>query len=351
MSRRNHWAATLLVLAVALQAPASHAAPSAIRLTAAQERSMGLRATPVVTATQTPLATLPATATPPLNGRVVASAPFAGVVVRVDVLEGQTVKAGQRLAVLFSQDALRVGSELAQARAEAGAADAAARRARTLAQEGIIAGARAEEAQARAAQGRALANEKGRLLASAGGSTGRPGEYALRAPISGRVSQVNLQPGGGLEAMAPAVVIDRDDRLWVEARLPAALIGKVAVGAPVEVEGRRGRVIAAGSAIDPRTRSAVLRAELPPGSALVPGRATSITVMGPALPGGVSIPRSSLVRLDGRDSVFVKTLDGYRTQPVVVQGLSSTLAVVTGLKPGSLVASAGVSQLKAAAGR
>lgn len=351
MSRRHYWAAGACGLALTLQALASQAAPASIKLTPAQERSMGLRTAIVTTATQAPLATLPGTATPPLNGRVVASAPFAGTVVRVDVLEGQTVKAGQRLAVLFSQDALRVGSELAQARAEAGAANAAARRAGILAQEGIIAGARAEEARARAAQGQALVNEKQRLLASAGGSTGRPGEYALRAPIAGRVSQLNLQPGGGLEAMASAVVIDRDDRLWVEARLPAALIGRVLVGAPVEVEGQQGRVIAAGSAIDPRTRSSVLRAELPRGSSLVPGRATTITVMGPAAPGAVVTPRTSLVRLDGADAVFVKTLDGFRTQQVKVHGLSSTQAVVTGLKPGAIVASAGVSQLKAAVGR
>lgn len=351
MSRRHHWAASACGLALALQAPTGFAASTSVKLSPAQERGIGLRTAVVATASMAPLATLPATATPPLNGRVVASAPFAGTVVRVDVLEGQSVKAGQRLAVLFSQDALRVGSELAQARAESGAANAAARRARMLAEEGIIAGARAEEARARATQGQALVNEKQRLLASSGGGTGRPGEYVLRAPIAGRVSQLNLQPGGGLEAMAPAVVIDRDDRLWVEARLPANLIGKVFVGAPVEVEGQQGRVIAAGSAIDPRTRSAILRAELPRGSSLVPGRATSVTVMGRAPAGGVTIPRPSLARLDGRDTVFVKTLDGYRIQQVTVHGLSSTQAVVTGLKPGSLVASAGVSQLKAAAGR
>jgi cobalt-zinc-cadmium efflux system membrane fusion protein len=351
MSRRNSWAATACGLALALHSPAALAAPVAIKLTPAQARSMGLKTATAVAATEAPLATLPATVTPPLNGRVVASAPFAGTVVQVDVLEGQSVKAGQRLAVLFSQDALRVASELAQARAEAGAANAAAKRARTLADEGIIAGARAEEAEARAAQGRALAGEKQRLLASAGGPTGRPGEYALRAPIAGRVSQLNLQPGGGLEAMAPAVVIDRDDRLWVEARLPAALIGKVVVGAAVEVEGQRGRVIAAGSAIDPRTRSAILRAELPRGLVLAPGRATTVTVMGKAPAGGVAVPRTSLVRLDGRDVVFVSSPEGYRTQIVSVLGVSSTLAVVTGLKPGTVVASTGVSQLKAAAGR
>lgn len=350
MSRRSLLPAGLIALAALFQPISSSAAISAVRLTPTQERSMGLQASVATAATQAPLATLPAIAAPPLNGRVVAATPFSGVVVRVDVLEGQSVRAGQPLAVIFSQDALRVASDLTQARAEARAAAAAANRTRQLAKEGIIAGARAEEAQARATQTQALVNEKQRLLAGAGGGA-RQGEYVLRSPIAGRVSQLNLQPGGGLEAMAAAAVIDRDDRLWVEARLPASLIGKVRVGGAVEVNGRPGTVIAAGSAIDPRTRSAVLRAELAAGSGLVPGRSTSITLMGPVSAGGVSIPRASLTRLDNRDAVFVKTLDGYRVQFVQILGLSASTAVVTGLRPGSLVASAGVSQLKAAVGR
>ncbi|WP_374571519.1 efflux RND transporter periplasmic adaptor subunit [Phenylobacterium sp.] len=350
MSRRRNWALAASVLALALPFAAA-AAPASVQVTAAQARNMGLRTTAAAPAAEAALATLPGVATPPLNGRVIVSAPFAGTVVQVDVLEGQPVKAGQRLATVFSQDALRVSSELISAQAEARAANAAAKRTRTLAEEGIIAGARAEEAEARAAQARAMAAENSRLLASAGGSTGRAGEYALRAPIAGHVSQLNLQPGGGVEAMAPAIVIDRDEKLWVEARLPAALIGKVKVGAGVEVGGVRGKVVAAGTAIDPRTRSAMLRAELPAGTGLAPGRAVSVTVMGQAPAGAVSLPRASLTRIEGRDAVFVRAADGYRPQYVTVHGVSATHAVVSGLSAGTMVASAGVSQLKAAAGR
>jgi len=157
---RNHFrAAALGAFLVGFSAMPGQAAPSAVKLTAAQERSMGLRLTAARGATETPLASLPASIAPPLNGRVVASVPFAGTVVRVDALEGQIVKAGQILAVLFSQDALRVSTELARAQAEVRMADAAAARARTLASEGVVAGARAEEAEARAAQARALAAE------------------------------------------------------------------------------------------------------------------------------------------------------------------------------------------------
>ncbi len=311
---------------------------------------MGLRTAAASPVSETPVATVSAIAAPAMNGRMVAAAPFAGAVLRVDVLEGQSVRAGQPLALLFSQDALRVGAELAQAQAEMRAAESAARRARTLADEGIIAGARAEEAAARASQARAMASEKSRLLSAAGGG-GRSGEYVLRAPIAGRVSQINLQPGAGVEAMAPAVVIDRGGRTWLEARLPAAQAGRVSVGGAVEAEGRRGRVVAVGSAIDARTRSVVLRAELPPEAEVIPGRAVWMTVYAKAPPGAVSVPRAAVVAVNGQDTVFARSAAGYQPVPVRVEGVSRTVAVVTGLRAGAPVAISGVSQLKAAAGR
>ena len=114
-------------LVVALAAGKVMGDQTLVRLTPEQSRAMSLKTTVAVAATDTPLASLPATVTPALNGRVVAAVPFAAVVVRVDVLEGQAVGAGQPLAVLFSQDALKVSAELAQANAEVRMTEAAAR--------------------------------------------------------------------------------------------------------------------------------------------------------------------------------------------------------------------------------
>ena len=337
-----------VALAVVFAAGAAVAASPPAVVPAADARNMGVKTTAAAATGEAPLTTLAATLTPPLNGRVAVSAPFAGVVNQVDVLEGQSVRAGQKLATLFSPDALRASAELAQAEAEARVAQAAARRQRMLASEGVVAGARAEEAEARAAHASAAATASRRLLAGGGG---RSGEYVLKAPIAGRVAQLNLQPGMGLEAMAPAAIIDRDDRLWVEARLPASLVGRVRPGASVDVGGRRGRVVAAGSAVDPKTRSAVLRAELQQAGGLFPGKAVKVTVMGAAPAGAVAVPRSSLTRIDGRDAVFVRSGDGFRAQSVTVHGQSAEQAVIGGVAAGAQVATTGVTRLKAAAGR
>jgi cobalt-zinc-cadmium efflux system membrane fusion protein len=340
-------AALLAGVALLVALPVKAAEKGLVAVTAAQARSMGLTDALAQPVTEAPVASLPGVVTPSLNGRVAASSPFAGKVVRVSVLEGQPVRAGQELAVLFSLDMIRARAELTRAQAELGVASAAARRTRILAGEGVIAGARAEEAEARAAAARAMVTEQQRLI---GGKGGAAGEYVLRAPISGRVAQISLQPGVGVEAMGSAVLIDRTDRLWVEARLPADLVGRVHTSDPVQVAGTHGKVIAVAAAIDPRTRSATLRAELASGAQLAPGQNVTLGLMARAPAGAVSLPRASLIRLGAQDMVFVHKPGGYLPVPVRMVGSSSERVVITGLSAGTPIAASGVSQLKAAAG-
>lgn len=332
-------------LAWALSAAPVLAAP--VVLSAAQEKAMGITLAVAKPATGAPVAAVPATVTPPLNDRRVVAAPFAGTVLRVHVLEGQAVKAGAPLVTLFSREALAVSSELAQSQAELRVAQAAARRTRTLASEGVIAGARAEEAQARAAQAQAMVNERRRLLSGAGGSSG---EYVLRAPIAGRVAALTAQPGGGLEAMAPAVTLDRADKLWIEARISPAIAQKMKVGYAVRVGDTAGRVVAVGASIDPRTRSLPLRAELA-AAGLAPGQTVTVTLLAPAPAGAQAIPRGALVQDSAGARVFVKTGAGYEARTVAVVGAAGAEAVVTGLPTGVRVAASGAAQLKSAVGR
>ena len=339
---------TSLVACLALAAATTPSlAAKPLALNPAQEAAMGVVLATAKPASSAPLAAAPATVTPPLNGRRVVSSPFAGTVSRVHVLEGQTVKGGAPLVTLFSRDVLTISSELAQSQAELRVADAAARRTQILASEGVIAGARAEEAQARAAQARALVNERRRLLSGGGGS----GEYVLRAPVAGRVAVLHAQPGGGLEAMAPAVTLDRVDKLWIEARISPAIARKLQVGYGVRVGATSGRVVALGASIDPKTRSLPLRAELDGVADLAPGQAVSVTLLVPAPAGAQSIPRSALLQAPDGAKVFVKTGSGYQAHPVAVVGVAGAEAVVTGLPTGARVAAAGAAQLKSALGR
>lgn len=336
---------TAALVAALSTATASAAAP--VTLSASQEKAMGIVLAAAKPASDAPVAALPGAVTPPLNGRRVVAAPFAGTVMRVHVLEGQAVKAGAPLVTLFSREALSVSSELVQNQAELRVAEASARRLQQLASEGVIAGARAEEAQARLAQARAMVNERRRLLAGAGGTGG---EYVLRAPAAGRVAAITAQPGGGLEAMAPAVTLDSADRLWVEAHVSPEIARKLKVGYPMRVGDVSGRIVALGASIDPKTRSLPLRAELSATSGLAPGQTVTLTLLSPAPAGAQAIPRGALVQDHAGARVFVKTAAGYEARPVTVVGVAGAEAVVTGLSSGARVAASGASQLKSALG-
>lgn len=326
------------------------AAPVVVRLTPAQEKLLGVSLATLRPAAQSPLATLPATFVRPPAGRSAVSAPFEGTLVQVLVVEGQRVAANQVLGTVFSRSALDETAELRQADAEASVAAAAAARTRQLVQEGIVAGARQAEAEAREKAARAIAQAKAQSVRSA--AIGASGRYSLRSPFSGRVASAPVGPGEGVAAMSTVFVVDREDRIQVEAMMPASLAGRVVEGARAVVEGVEGRVIAVGAVIDPKTRSLTVRAEAPPQPGFIPGKPTRLDLYADGQ-GGLTAPRAALTTIGGRTVAFVRSAAGYTPQPVQVLGYSGDTAVIAGpgLRAGARVAVTGVSELKARSAR
>lgn len=318
-----------------------------VPLSASQLKNLGIETAEVQTASEQPLVTLPALVGPARDSRVVAIAPFPGTVTEVTALEGQTVARGARIGAVFSRDLLSVQSQLAQVQAELTAATAAAERMRLLASEGVIAGARAQEAEARAAGLRVQADEQRNLIATAPADRSRAGVYFLTAPAAGRIARVDIEPGAAVEAMASAVVIDKSDKLWLEAQLPADLVGQVKPGAAVAVGAARGKVVASGMTVDPKTRSVILRAEFPVSSGLISGSSVNMTLLAPAPDQALSVPSAAVVRVQAKDTIFVATSKGFQSVNVNVLGKNSDTAAISGtIKPGQRVAVAGLSELK-----
>lgn len=339
--------ATLFALVAALCAVTSAWADRVplIRLTGVQEQALGLKLAAIRAAEARPLAHVPATFTPPVNSRVAVVAPYPGVVTRVEVVEGQAVRHGQVLARLFSRDALTAAAELAQARTQVQVAAQAQRRTAELVREGIVAGARGEEATGKLREAEAMARAKG-LGARAAGIDGS-GRYALKAPLDGRVAHAGVQAGGALAAGETGFIVDRTDRIQAMAALPASLAGRVRVGDRAVVDGVEGRVVSVGAQVDEKTRSLSLLAEVPPRPGFIPGRATAIDLFDAGTRGLLQAPRGALVRVNGRDVVFVRRPGGFAPTPVKVEGLSGGVVAFRGdIRPGAAVAISAVSELK-----
>jgi len=322
---------------------------AALVVPAAQARQLGIALQPAALATAAPLADLPAIIAPPPNARVAVAASLPGVVKRTMVVEGDSVRRGQPLAVIASREVLSLSGDLTRASARLKVAQSNADRLSQLDREGIIAGARADEARALAAEARADVSEKSRILKLVNGHGGS-GTYTLVAPISGRVTGANIQAGSPVDGTTAPYVIDAAGRYEVEAQLPERLVGTVRPGMAIRLGALRGTVTSVGTTIDPATRSAILKASLPAGSAVVAGRATSISVFGPAPAGAVSVPLGAVTNLDGNDVVFVAAAGGFAPRKVVTGGSSDGMALLlSGVRPGERVVTSGTSALKALA--
>ncbi len=307
--------------------------------------------------TARPLGTVPATVTLPPEARVAVTAPFPGAAVRVFVIEGQGVSRGQPLAIVRAAEPLRIGADLARADSEVRLAEAQAARLGQLAQEGIIARARADEANARLEQARVTAAENRRLASLAG--SGPDGTMTLRAPIGGRVSHVGVETGGPVDLMSAPFVIEATEAYRLDLALPERLARAVRPGMAIEVrlpldKGDTlpvgGRILSVAPSIDPVSRSVMAKATIGAAPGLVPGQNVVAVIIGSANETGVSVPSRAVTRIGGRPHVFVRRGNGFVPRPVVVVAEAGDRTVLSdGLEADEIVAISGVAELKAAA--
>lgn len=329
------------------------AGPVEVPISPDQARALSLRFAAAESAEVMPIATLPAMIVPPPNARVAVATQLPGVVTRIFVVEGDMVRAGQTLATVSSRDMVSLSAELARARARLSVAQANAGRIGQLSSEGIVAPARADEAQAALREAQVDVEEHARLVGMTGGSQGS-GSYALTAPISGRVSAMTVETGKAIDPGAAPFVIDGSGPLQAQAQIPERLIGTIRPGMSVHA-GRdvTGEVIAVGSVIDPSTRSATLTARFPAGAPLRSGQSLSLAVMGPAPEGAVRVSASAIAKMSGETVVFVQTPKGAVMRKVALaeggSGTQGEQVVLSGLKPGEHVVISAVSELKALA--
>ncbi|MGD9665578.1 MAG: efflux RND transporter periplasmic adaptor subunit [Novosphingobium sp.] len=307
--------------------------------------------------TNMPIGSVPGVVTLPPDARVAVTAPFPGAALRIHVIEGEAVRRGQPLARVRAAEPVQIRGELLRAQSELGLAEARAQRLTQLADEGIIAQARADEARAAQAQARASLAEQRRLAAL--GGVGPDGTMTLRAPISGRVAHVGVATGGPVEPTAAPFVIEADGAYQVELQLPERLARKVRPGMPVEItlaggSGTEapapvgGRIVAVSPSIDPATRSVLARASIAAAPGIVSGRNVTVMIRGSGGGNGVAVPANAVIRIGGADHVFIRKGKTYQAQKVTVAATTADQAVISaGLKVGETVATSSVAELKA----
>lgn len=275
---------------------------------------------------------------------------FSGRILRVNAAPGDTVRAGQALAVIDSPDFGTARADLDKARSdEERKRLTLARLTALIAGEGIaqrdIESARADYSEARAESARAA----GRLhnLNPLGlAVTGQ--QVRLTSPISGVVAERNANPAlevaQGMDA--PLFVVTDPHRLWLMIDVPERLLGRVGAGNEVEVESDafpdqrfRARIERLGAIVDPSTRRVTARAMLQNGDGrLLPEMFVRARILQPGR-NAVRVPTAAIVDSGANSYVFVETAPGTftRRQVTLLSRESEFSSVGTGLGGGEKI--------------
>jgi biotin carboxyl carrier protein len=348
--------------------PAIAMAEPVIELSASQAKSAGIVVETVISpaaASESRDASglrLSGQVTTPGDSTEVTLSTVAGQVEAVLVQVGESVRANQPLARVFSAELAAMQREYLHARAEEEVASSRLERDESLLAEGIISESRAREA--RAAQEMALATlqEQRRMLQLAGYSSTdidalTPQSLSSSVTIRARMAAVVLNQGVTVgQRVEPGTELFRlaqGGRLWLDLHASAQQAGGVSVGDTVSVAGcpKPGRIIAVGAQLNTSSQTASVRAELPDStSCLRVNQFVEADVRQASVPAGsVGVPSAAIVRNGDRDFVFVQERAGFRPVTVRVARAEGNRAWVQGaVPPGAKVASRGLVALKGA---
>jgi membrane fusion protein (multidrug efflux system) len=229
-------------------------------------------------------------------------------VVETGFEDGQRVRAGQILVKLSSTEEEALLKETASAAAEAWKQYD---RISQLAERGTASVSQLDEAR------RVYETAKARQLAI----ESRLAELVVKAPFDGVVGLRNISVGAVVRPGDLITTVDDDSKMLLDFTIPAAFLGVVAPGTPIESttvsfgsQPFQGTVRSVSSRVDPATRSATVRAEIPnPERLLRPGMLMKVDLLGSPRK-ALAIPEGALLP-DGRTN-FVMLVENTPDGPV-----------------------------------
>jgi membrane fusion protein (multidrug efflux system) len=296
-------------------------------------------------------ATLNAIGTAAAVQGVTVSADLPGIVERIAIESGRSVREGEILALL---DTRQEQAQLAAAEAQRDLARTNFARMEGLLNEQVISRAEFDRATAEQRQGDARVGE---IRAAISRKT-------IRAPFSGILGIRHVNLGQYMSAGDALVTLQSLNPIYVNFGVPQQAVGQLSVGRNVRITTEdltgiafAGRVTAIDSIVDEATRNVQVQVTLAnPEGKLRPGMFVQTEVsLGAGRP-IVSLPASAISYAPYGDSVFVvtdledkngQTYRGVRQEFVKLGAArGDQIGVVSGVKPGDEVVTSGVFKLR-----
>lgn len=287
----------------------------------------------------------------------------AGVVQKRSFTEGSEVKEGQTLFIIdpapFKAAVDSALAAIERGKANFAQAEAQAKRASALVQEGLVSREQYDNAMAAQAVARADIAQAQAALTQARLNLG----YAtVTAPISGRIGGALVTEGAlvGQNEATPLAVIQQIDTVYVDIKQPASQLTRLrraaADGARQGEAGEqaatlvlddgtdypaKGTLLFSDISVDPGTGEVTLRAVFPnPDRLLLPGMFVRVKLAKRVDPSALTVPQQAVGRDTGGKATVVLVLpDGKTTvRPIQTAGVDrDRYIVVEGLKAGDKV--------------
>ncbi len=282
--------------------------------------------------------------------------PVAGRVVALKVRPGDTVRAGQALALVSSPDFGQAQAEVRKAQADFVLAGKSQARARELYDAGVIAlkdlqAADADRERASVERDRTLAREK--LF---GASQEVDQQFRLTAPVGGVIMESTVNPGQEVRpdqaqpGMPALFVISDPSRLWVAIDVPEDLAEVFRPGMTVHVHTPiwpdvvfDAKVEHVAAFIDPATHAVQVRASIDNRDRRLRAEMYVTAEATIARSGALRIPAAAVLLIGDRYYAFVDESNGryLRRELKIEEAGFGTLRVIKGLAPGEKVVSEG----------
>jgi len=284
--------------------------------------------------------------------------PVAGRIASLDAAMGDAVSAEAPLAHIISSDMAQAASDFTKARAAAAQTAAALARAEDLYQHHVAALRDVEQARSDDQQARAeLARARSRLTAlgvdGVSGDAGVSSQYVLRAPIGGIVVDRTANPGAEVrpDVPTPLFTVTSLDVVWLTASVYQRDLAAIHRGVKLRfttdaVPGREfdATVTYVSGALDPQTRTATVRAEVPNADhRLRPQETGTARVLAPETSPVLVVPTKALVTHGTNTVVYLELVPGRYVRRTVTVGDDdgSTAVILSGIGPVDRVVVAG----------
>ena len=328
----------------------------------------GIKTAPAETGTTTASLRMPGVVQPNAYKEVAVTSLVSGRVVQVRSELGQRVAAGDTLATLYSPEMADAQTAFIVARADQVAHAQRQTRTQRLAAIGAVSREEVETLEAERALHDAAVEKARARLALLGIPEERAQRLAgpqdvltttdIRAPLAGVVISRTANPGLNVDPSTPLFTIVDLSTVWVIADLYERDFAKVSVGSPATVTSAaypalrlQGRVSYIDSQVQPETRTAKLRVEVPNTSGQLRFGMYVDVQAGESVRPGLFVPAAAVQMVGVRPVVYVESQEqpGRFMERSIEVGAESgdRVPVLAGLEPGERVVTEGVFFLRA----